>query len=84
MSVANRLAFESLQWSREQSQQIQEQWQHVLGTPEVPGGYFLSRHVDNAFRKIVYQNEDRRETLMEYARIIDKELSVKRAEFGVE
>ena len=84
VSVANRLAFESLQWSREQSQQIQEQWQHVLGTPEVPGGYFLSRHVDNAFRKIVYQNEDRRETLMEYARIIDKELSVKRAEFGVE
>ena len=83
VSVANRQAFERQLWTADQSRQIRAQWESVVGTPEVPGGYFLSRHVDNAFRKIVYQGSDRRETLTEYARIINKELTSKRAEFGV-
>lgn len=84
VSVANKRAFARQLWTAEQSAQILRQWENVVGCPEVPGGYFLSRHVQNAFRKIVYQGFDRRETLTEYARIIDKELTTKRVEFGLE
>ena len=55
-------------------------WQKAT---QVPGSYFVSRHLNNAFRKVVYNSTDVRETLNEYTEIINKELSNKRREFGL-
>lgn len=82
--VASRSAFENQMWDKAQSEQIKSQWEYAVGTPDVPGGYFMSRHIDNAFRKIVYQNAPVRETLNEYVTYINKELTAKREEFGLE
>ncbi|SFQ16067.1 hypothetical protein SAMN05444406_1152 [Caldicoprobacter faecalis] len=60
-----------------------EQWQWVKGNPEVPGGYFMPRHLDNAFRKVVYGGEDPRETILDYVRVINEEITNKRIEFGL-
>ena len=59
----------------------QRKW--AKGIPQVPGSYFVSRHLNNAFRKVVYNSTDVRETLNEYTEIINKELSNKRREFGL-
>lgn len=83
-ATANTEAFERLAWSSAQRKVLLEQWQWVTGTPEVPGGYYTSRHVLNAFRKVVNKNEEPRETLLDYTRTINDELHKKRKEFGLE
>lgn len=82
--VASKSAFENLDWTQEQATALKEQWAWVDGTPEVPGGYLMARHINNAFRKIVYDDADLRETLGEYKVIIDKELTLKREEYGLD
>lgn len=82
--VASKTAFENQMWTREEKAMLKAQWEWAVGTPEVAGGYLVGRHVNNAFRKIVYQDADVRETLGEYTRIIDKELTLKRQEYGLE
>jgi hypothetical protein len=56
----------------------------ALGIQQVPGGYFLSRHIDNIFRTVVNKNANVRDTVLEYTNIINKELTRKRREFGLE
>lgn len=82
--TANVEALQQLPWTADEYQTLYEQWQWVKAVPEVPGGYMIGRHLDNAFRKVVYQQQDPRKTLLDYKRIIDEEIRVKRVEFGLE
>ena len=51
--------------------------------PEVPGGYFTSRLFDFAFRSIIYDDEDIRGAMDDVAVDIDREMSNKRSEYGL-
>lgn len=82
--TANIEALQLLPWRVEELEVLLEQWEWVKGLPEVPGGYMVGRHLDNAFRKVIYSHEPPRETLLEYNRKINKEISNKRREFGLE
>lgn len=50
---------------------------------QVAGGYYTERHITNAIRKVMNNNEDPRETILDYVITINKELSNKREEFGL-
>ena len=80
---ANVKAFEQLAWSASQRDLLMTQWEYVVGTPEVAGGYYTGRHIINAIRKVMNQNMDPRETLLDYTRDINDELTKKRKEFGL-
>lgn len=82
-ATANVEAFDQLSWSSTERAVLEEQWAWVVGTPEVPGGYYTSRHIVNAVRKVINDNEDPRETLLDYKRDIDDEITKKRKEFGL-
>ncbi len=82
-ATANKDTLANLPWSLTFYNSLSEQMQNVRGVPQVPGGYFLVRHFDNAYRKAVYKNANPRETLIEYTRVIDSEITVKRKEFGL-
>ncbi|MDR0876802.1 MAG: hypothetical protein LBN21_02025, partial [Treponema sp.] len=60
----------------------QQEW--TVGIPEVPGGYYISRHIVNAGRRVINESEDSRETLLDYSRTINEELARKRKEFNIE
>jgi len=62
---------------------LSEQRKTTVGMREVAGGYYLSRHVINAVRKVINEKEDPRETILDYAITIDEELTKKRKEFGL-
>lgn len=81
---ANAEAFASMPWSAAEMGILNAQWDNVKGIPEVPGGYFTSRHLNNAFRRVLNYNEDPGETLMDYVKNIDEEITIKRKEFGLE
>ena len=83
-ATANQVAFEELAWSNEDAAVIKEQWKWTVGTPNVAGGYSTIRHMINAYRKVTYNDEDPRETLLDYTRTINDEIKYKRIELGLE
>ena len=82
--TANLEAMAMLPWTVEEYETLMEQWQWVTGIPEVPGGYMVGRHLDNAFRRVVYQHEPARETILDYNRVMNEELAEKRWELGID
>ena len=83
-ATANTVAFEQLAWSNDNAEVLRDQWKWVVGTPSVAGGYSTIRHMINAFRKVTYEKEDPRETLLDYTRTINDEISYKRKELGLD
>ncbi|WP_110042479.1 extracellular solute-binding protein [Paenibacillus cellulosilyticus] len=82
--TANVEALEELPWPVKDYRNLEEQWQWVKGIPQVPGGYFTGRHLDNAFRKVVNANENPREALLDYILYMNDEITVKRQEFNLD
>lgn len=82
-NTANTEALYQLPWPTRDFKSLMSQWESAQGIPEVPGGYFTSRYLDFAFRSVVINGEDSRETLLDYIRIINDEISIKRKEFGL-
>jgi ABC-type glycerol-3-phosphate transport system substrate-binding protein len=82
--TANLEAFNSLPWSTAQLEILNTQRSWVLGTPEVPGGYYVQRSLIFAARRVINDNVDTRETLLDFVIRINRELVNKRREFGLE
>jgi ABC-type glycerol-3-phosphate transport system substrate-binding protein len=83
--TANQEAFAMLPWPVEDFRQIQSQFVFAKGIPQVPGGYFTQRQINNAFHMVV--TEERmgpREALTEATRYINDEIAYKRNEFGLD
>jgi len=82
--TANKEAFASLPWSVTEYSALSEQMEHLEGIPQVPGGYYTWRNVNNAFyTTVVSKTMQPREALTEYVRYINEEINYKRKEFGM-
>lgn len=81
--TANIEAFDKLPWSKAETDKLNTQWNSVWDIPQIPGNYYLTRSLTNAFRKVVYSYENPREVLFEYNQDINREIERKRAEFGL-
>ncbi|HIW73214.1 MAG TPA: extracellular solute-binding protein [Firmicutes bacterium] len=81
--TANLEAFSSLPWTADEYRQIQLQRSAAKGIEEIPGSYFTPRHLDNAFRKVVYDAADPKDTLLDYVYTINREILAKREEYGL-
>ncbi|HBA51186.1 MAG TPA: ABC transporter substrate-binding protein [Lachnospiraceae bacterium] len=84
VATANMDALENLPWSNRDMRQLQAQLKWVKVVPEIPGGYFTERHVRNAFYAVYNSKEDPRETLEDYVKTINNEITNKRIEFGLD
>ena len=82
-ATANLEALSQLPWSTAFYNELTSQIENVVGVPQVPGGYFTARHFTNAFRSVVYSSTDCRETLQQYVKVINDEITKKRKEFGL-
>ncbi|WP_318653394.1 extracellular solute-binding protein [Paenibacillus rhizovicinus] len=82
--TANIKALDSLPWPVADYQALKAQFEYVKGIPEVPGGYFTGRHLQNAFLKVVVENKtEARESILDYTQYIQDEIKAKRKEFGL-
>ncbi|MGF7141811.1 ABC-type glycerol-3-phosphate transport system substrate-binding protein [Anaerotaenia torta] len=79
--TANVDAFQKLPWTKQQSESLMEQWKHVTEIPQIPGSYYISRNVAFAFKSVVYDKKNERETLYKYNIEINKEIARKQKEF---
>jgi ABC-type glycerol-3-phosphate transport system substrate-binding protein len=83
--TANIQAFANLPWPTEDYLALANQFEKVRGIPQVPGGYFTARHINNAFYATVVGGDiTPREALIDYVRYINDEIQHKRKEFGLE
>ena len=81
--TANQDALKQLAWSGKQLKVLLDQMSETRGFPEIAGGYSTQRHLTNAIRRVINTKEDKRETLLNYARTINDEIRIKRREFGL-
>ena len=57
---------------------------YVKDLREVPGSYFVSRCLDNAFRAVLYDGDNAREVFEREVEDINREIARKRKEFGLD
>jgi len=80
-NTANRYALESLPWSASELKILTSQFDNAFGIPEVAGGYYISRNLENSIREVINNDSNPRETFAEYVELIDSEITRKREEF---
>jgi len=79
---ANPDAVALLPWSEQERQVLMEQRASVVELPEVLGGYYVVRSIDNAFRSVLYNGANYKEALLTQNVIINTELARKQREFA--
>lgn len=84
VATANRDAFKNLSWNGKEYKNLMTAWDAIKEIPEAPGGYYLTRDLDNAFRDVVYNDRNARESLLSWKLSVDAEIQRKREEFGLE
>lgn len=83
-ATANLAAFSAQPWSSEELTMLTTQRENVVELPEIPGSYYVSRSIDNAFRAVLYDKKNPRETFEKENRNINEEIARKRRELGLD
>lgn len=83
--TANLEAFANMPWPVDDYEALAEAFQWVKGIPQVPGGYYSWRNVNNAFYTVTTETDTAspREELMDKVIYINAEIDYKRQELGL-
>ena len=83
-STANETALESMPWTRDELAQLRAQFAQLASIPNYPGNYIIDRYINFAFLEAYNDKADPTVALQNYISIINKEITRKRSEFGLE
>ncbi len=83
-STANLFALEEMPWTRAEYEQLEKQYNSLASIPNYPGSYIISRYTNFAFLAAYNDNANPVDELRSYITTINKEITRKRAEFGLE
>ena len=80
-TTANVEAFQNLAWDKEHLEVMEQQRLQVREVPEVPGSYYLSRAIDQAFWTVVNGETNSKDAVMKWSRVADDEITRKIEEY---
>ena len=83
-ACANINALQQMPWTAEEYKQIAYQFNNLASIPDYPGTYIIGRYTNFAFLAAYNDNADPVDELLSYISTINKEITRKRAEFGLE
>lgn len=91
VATANKEALANLAWPVSDYRELIAQMEETKGIPQVPGGYYTWRNVNNAFYSVTTDNANKvnktvttpREELTNKVLFINAEITYKRQEFGL-
>lgn len=83
-STANVQAFSRMAWEPEVLAVMTEQWKQVRELPEIAGGYYVSRILDQAFWNTVSGREIPQDVLVYWSRFADMEIAKKQQEYAIQ
>ena len=70
-----------LAWDSKDLEVLLEQWSRVVEVPEVPGSYYSSRAVDQAFWSVINDNVNARDAITKWSKVADAEIARKIKEY---
>ena len=82
VTTSNIEAFSKMAWEKDDLKLLLEQRSYIREIPEVPGSYFVSRAVDQAFWNVVESNAQPKDTLYKWSNICNSEIDRKIAEYA--
>lgn len=82
-ATANIEALKLLPWSNTELKSIIDQSQYTKAMPEAPGGYMTSRYIISATMVVINNGLLPRDTLMDYNKMINDEVTSMRKKFGL-
>ena len=82
IATSNVEALSRLSWDKESLNTILEQWKNVKEIEEVPGSYYVSRSIDQAFWAVYNGETTAKEAISDWARTSDKEIERKIKEYA--
>ena len=83
-ATASTEVLTQLAWSSEEADTILTSMDELEEIPIIPASYSVTRNIMNAFREVVNNNENPRDTLMSYNRDINEEITRKRKNLGLD
>ena len=82
--TANRVALETMPWTQSEYEEVAKQFENLAAIPNYPGSYFIGRHANFAFLAALNEDADPTTEILSYINTINKEITRKREEFGLE
>ena len=82
--TANITALETMPWTNKERSALISQFQNLASIPNYPGSYIIGRYTKFAFLSAYNDGAEPVSELLSYITIINKEITRKRAEFGLE
>lgn len=83
VATANVEALNKYSWRKSTLNNIMTQWEKVEEIPEVPGGYYVSRVLDQAFWNVTNAGENPKDMLMKWNDVAQTEITRKREQYGI-
>ena len=83
-ATANIKALDELTWTQAELTEIKKQFNNLASIPNYPGAYIVGRYTSFAFLAAYNDMKDPTTELLSYINTINKEISRKREEFGLE
>ncbi len=83
-ATANLKALSQMPWTSKEYEQLQLQFNNLASIPDYPGTYIIGRYTNFAFLAAYNEKADPSDELLKYINIINKEITRKREEFGLE
>ncbi len=80
--TANVEALNGLAWDKQDLAVINEQWSRVNEVPEVPGSYYFSRALDQAFWSVINDGTNAKDALSKWSKVADAEIQRKIKEYS--
>lgn len=82
--TSNVEAFKQMAWDKDSLQQMLSQWKKVEEIPEIPGSYYVSRGIDQAYWNVINKSENPKDMLFKWSQIVDLEIKRKGEQYGFE
>lgn len=82
VTTSNAEAFNNLGWAPQHLAALNEQWGYVQEVPEVPGSYYTTRAVDQAFWSVINNGVNAKDAINKWSLIADNEIKRKIEEYS--
>lgn len=81
VSTSNVEAFSALSWKKEDKAQMLKQWAQVREIPELPGSYYVSRSLDQAYWAVINGEQNSVDAVNKWSDAANEELKRKADEY---
>ena len=82
VATANVEAFNNLAWNPDDLAILNEQWAQVKELPEVPGSYYMTRAIDQAFWSVINDGTNAKDAINKWSIVANNEIKRKIEEYS--